>query len=368
MRILVVDDDDTLRFSIVRDLQRQGFDVVSAGDAAEALGILADVPVDVLLTDLRMGDADGIDLIKSARLLSSHTRTLLMSGFATARDYQTAVDLGAVRVLCKPFTSADLAQAIRQAIECAVGFRGNVHGLALFDVLQMLHLARRTVTIGVDDGAGRRGVIHLRTGALVHAQLDDLAGEEALRALLGLHSGALSTATLGDDGPRTIEREFQAAVLDALRTLDEEHADRGDALDDWGLGEAVPEPVPPASDSSAIRWASRERDVVPAWRDAFSVGVRLSTAETLSLFDGRPLTGQLPAVTEMVAAADRMCGGTPWGALDLIGPSEALFLRWDRRRDLAIALGDVIRNPGEAALLRATAWSLARSVLALDPR
>lgn len=229
--VLVVDDDDAFRNTIGRDLANQGFDVALAAGVADALAVLAGRPIDVLLTDLRMPDADGIDLLAQVREVSGRTRAILMSGFATARDYQRAIECGAIRVLCKPFTSGELMQAIRQAVECETGFRGNIHGLSLIDLLQMFHFARRSIAIVVDSWAP--GHIYLDEGRIVHAVYRELTGEPALRAILAMPAGSLRTMVLPDGTPRSITRDFSALLLDSLRTIDE----AAQASGEWDLGD-----------------------------------------------------------------------------------------------------------------------------------
>src|SRR6202000_845093 len=152
------------------------------------------------------------------RDVSPQTRAVLMSGYATARDYQRAGELGAVRVLCKPFTPSDLIQCIHQAVECETGFRGSVHGLSLVDMLQMYHYARRSVTIAVDGSshgrphlrqgqivprghpggrgaaAGSHGGLHLRKGQIVHAEHRGESGERAVAAILAIPGGTIGTS------------------------------------------------------------------------------------------------------------------------------------------------------------------------------
>jgi CheY-like chemotaxis protein len=227
--VLIVDDDDAFRNTIGRDLGKQGFDVALASGVDEALAALTSRAIDVLLTDLRMPGADGIDLLAQVREVSGRTRAILMSGFATAREYQRAIECGAVRVLCKPFTSSELMQAIRQAIDCETGFRGNIHGLSLIDLLQMFHYARRSVAIVVDSWAP--GHIFLEEGRIVHAVYRELHGEPALRAILAMPAGSLRTMVLPDGTPCSITKEFSALLLDSLRTIDEALAGSGE----WNL-------------------------------------------------------------------------------------------------------------------------------------
>jgi CheY-like chemotaxis protein len=217
--VLIVDDDDAFRTTIGRDLANQGFQVALAPNVEDAISTLGAQPIDVLLTDLRMPGEDGIDLLASVRTLSPRTRAILMSGFASARDYQRAIECGAVRVLCKPFTSSELLQAIRQAVDCETGFRGSIHGLSLVDLLQMFHYARRSLAIVVDSWAP--GHVFLEDGRIIHAIYRGQSGEPALRAILAMPAGSLRTMVLPEGTPHSITRDFGTLILDSLRTLDE---------------------------------------------------------------------------------------------------------------------------------------------------
>ena len=224
--VLIVEDDSAFRTTIGRDLAEQGFTVSLAQNAEEATAILAEQLIEVLLTDLRMPGADGNDLLDRVRSLSPRTRAILMSGFANARDYQRAIECGAVRVLCKPFTSGELLQAIRQAIDCETGFRGSIHGLSLVDLLQMFHFARRSLAIVVDGWAPGR--VFLSEGRIIHAVYREQVGVAALRSILAMPAGSLRTMVLPEDAPQTISGDFDELLLDTLRSVDEMVAGRAE--------------------------------------------------------------------------------------------------------------------------------------------
>jgi CheY-like chemotaxis protein len=232
--ILIVEDDEQFRAAVARDLTHRGFDVAAVDSVAKALSKLHERGFDVMLTDLRMSERDGIDLLSQLNEVAPYTRTILMSAFATARDHQRAIELGAVQVLCKPFTALELTHAIQQAVECETGFRGSLHGLSLIDVLQMFHFARRTVCVTVGGRPG--GEIHVKGGEIVHALQGELVGEEALRSILSMPSGSVRSGPLVLNGlsAQSIDRGFQGLVLDVLRELDEASGDGfmdfGDAL------------------------------------------------------------------------------------------------------------------------------------------
>ncbi len=226
--ILVVDDDAVLRAVVVSELAKQGYDVSAAGSVDEGLGLMKVTGFDVLLTDLRMDGMDGIDLLTAVRDMSCDMRTILMSGYATARDYQQAIELGAVRVLCKPFTPDELIDAIEHAVDCENGFRGSIHGLSLLDILQMFHYARRNIVLSL-VGA-RTAFIEMRDGEITHAVNGETSGIEALRTILTASSGSVTTSVPSIAGTQTIAVAFQSLVLDVLREIDE--AGRDEPLDD----------------------------------------------------------------------------------------------------------------------------------------
>jgi CheY-like chemotaxis protein len=221
--LLLVEDDADFRGALVRTLGQQGFDeVVEVASVEDALDALKRRAFDVVLTDLRLGERDGIDLIQSVRQSYPAARPILMSAYATARDVQVALQQGAVTVLCKPFTADELRAAIQQAAECGTGFHGTFHGISLIDMLQMLHLARRSLKVTMSGAVS--GAIHLQEGEIVHAEAGARRGEEAFRALLAEPAGSLQTAAAVDGVETTITRDFQTILMDSLRVLDEQNA------------------------------------------------------------------------------------------------------------------------------------------------
>ncbi|HLM71779.1 MAG TPA: response regulator [Polyangiaceae bacterium] len=227
--ILVVDDDLELSETLARDLRAQGFEVHTANSVNDAVSALKKRNIDVLLTDLRIhSERDGIELLKQTSQVSSQTRSVMMSAFATAQDYQAATQQGVVKVLWKPFSNEDLLVAIQEAVESKTGFRGNIHGLSLIDLLQMMHFARRSVAIAVRGPTS--GQIFLQDGQIIDAESGGLAGEEALRTILANPSGAIHTSVLAPR-PRRINRDFEGLLLDALRQIDEKGAESESSFD-----------------------------------------------------------------------------------------------------------------------------------------
>lgn len=217
--ILIVDDDQLLGAALRRALASTGYTVRMAGDVNQALAALLAQPIDVLLTDLKMAERDGLELLWTVNHNRLATRTILMSAMATVQECQLATALGAVAVLAKPFTNETLRTTIQQALECQTGFYGQLHGLSLIDVLQMYHYSRRSVIMNI--GGAISGTITMEKGELVDARCPGRMGTTALRDLLKVEGGWLQTRPVSQAIERTVEGRFDVLLMDSLRQIDE---------------------------------------------------------------------------------------------------------------------------------------------------
>src|SRR2546428_9558105 len=111
--ILVVDDDRDVRETIVELLRREGFDVVEAADGLEALlQVKRSRPAGVVL-DLVMPRLGGLDAIKRIRAFDRTIKIVVITGASDQELHQQALALGAVAVLAKPLSPADVVAALR---------------------------------------------------------------------------------------------------------------------------------------------------------------------------------------------------------------------------------------------------------------
>ncbi len=116
-RILVVDDHDSLRKGLVRALGNAGHDVEEAANGTVAIERLQDSQFDVVLTDLKMGGADGMDVLRTARKLQPNAAVILMTAFGSIHTAVEAMKIGAVDFVQKPFEIEEMELKIEKAIE-----------------------------------------------------------------------------------------------------------------------------------------------------------------------------------------------------------------------------------------------------------
>ncbi|CCD90310.1 putative two-component response regulator [Bradyrhizobium sp. ORS 285] len=117
-RVLIADDEDSMRTLVARAIAMDGHETVTAQDGAEALDILTreNGAFDLLLTDIQMPIMDGIALALSAARDFPDLTILLMTGFAHQRERASNLNAIAHDVITKPFSVADIRTAVADAL------------------------------------------------------------------------------------------------------------------------------------------------------------------------------------------------------------------------------------------------------------
>jgi len=114
--VLVVDDEADLRVTYERLLRRQGYRVVCADSRRQGLSVLSSEPVALVVSDLRLSDGDGLDVVRAARTSPVPTPAIVVTGFPSAESRQAAMDAGASVFVVKPFTASDLARVVSEVL------------------------------------------------------------------------------------------------------------------------------------------------------------------------------------------------------------------------------------------------------------
>ena len=116
-RVLIVDDESSLRTALFRVLDRQGFQVVTANCKREAEMLAAtDQAIDLALVDLRLPDGDGIELMQKLRLSHPGIQTIILTGHGSIELAVRATQYGAFHFLTKPFNMEELLSLITRAL------------------------------------------------------------------------------------------------------------------------------------------------------------------------------------------------------------------------------------------------------------
>src|SRR5262245_20693177 len=116
-RILVVDDESSMREMLSIMLRKEGYHVVSAGSRAEAAAQLARGAVDLIVTDVKLPDGDGIEILRHVKVASPETVVIVMTAFGSTETAVAAMKLGAHDYLVKPVDIEELKIVVRNAFE-----------------------------------------------------------------------------------------------------------------------------------------------------------------------------------------------------------------------------------------------------------
>ncbi|WP_053983320.1 response regulator transcription factor [Niameybacter massiliensis] len=118
--ILIVDDEELIRQGIRARIDYLGFkfdSIREADDGTTALSLLEQAPADVVITDIRMNDMDGIELIGKVKPLYPHIQFIILSGYAEFAYAEQAINLGVNAYLLKPISNEELKKTMNNVLE-----------------------------------------------------------------------------------------------------------------------------------------------------------------------------------------------------------------------------------------------------------
>jgi two-component system response regulator HydG len=217
-RILLVDDDTTFCIMLRTWLEKRKFQVDSAYSHAEAMSELRTRSYDAVLTDLRLPDKDGIDLLRHVKEQTPETRVILMTGYADIQTAVTAMKLGAFDYVSKPVIPDEILKLLHEALQSpavhnrkpeqatpAITYIKGVSERAgkLYKHLNLVAPTMMTVLISGESGTGKEYIarqVHAastrRDGPFVAVDCGavpkDLAGSEFFGHVKGSFTGAIS--------------------------------------------------------------------------------------------------------------------------------------------------------------------------------
>ncbi|WFS04599.1 response regulator transcription factor [Rhizobium tumorigenes] len=112
LSLLIVDDDSVFGYRLGKAFSDRGFDVEVCETVDHALGLVGKRHLDIVITDLRIGEKSGLAVIEAVNTLSKNTKTLVLTGYGNIHSAVVAVKLGATEYLSKPADADEILEVL----------------------------------------------------------------------------------------------------------------------------------------------------------------------------------------------------------------------------------------------------------------
>lgn len=238
--ILIVDDDKTFRLSLSEGLNEleEGYRILIAENGKKAVEVLNSTKIDLVITDLKMPEMDGFELIAYIRKHYAKLPTIVITAFGTPEIEAGVKQMGALQYAEKPIDFDSLIQTISDILSAKSS--GFVRGISLPSFLQLIALENKTCTLTV-QAKGKKGILYFTGGVLIDAETGKLSGETAALVILAWETGEIEIDGKNFKRKKKIEKPLDFIILEAYRKKDE--TSRHKVLDLISKEGAVTEPA-----------------------------------------------------------------------------------------------------------------------------
>jgi len=117
VQIMVLDDEEIVGKRLKTALERSGYDVEIFQDSRTAVERIVEKEFDIVVTDVRMDELGGMEVLERALAASARTKVIIITGYATVEVAREALTRGAFDFIAKPFTPNDLRDVIARAVK-----------------------------------------------------------------------------------------------------------------------------------------------------------------------------------------------------------------------------------------------------------
>jgi len=221
-KVLIVDDEETLTWSMAKSLSkdRDKYEVLIANNGKEALNLLGKGRIDLVISDIRMPDVNGLDLLVRIKRDHPETKVIIMTAYGSSDVQKEANRRGSVYYIEKPFEISDIRKIIINLIGKKKGFRGKVFDVQLTDIIQMNCLGRLTTALIITRD-GEKGVIYFGEGEVIHAECGEMKGAEAFYRIMSWEEGEFVSTIGVIPSVQSIDQNWEHLLVEAMRKNDE---------------------------------------------------------------------------------------------------------------------------------------------------
>jgi CheY-like chemotaxis protein len=228
-QVLFVDDSMAFLDSfapLCGELSGGQWQIHTCTTAALALAVLQERQIDLAVLDINMPMLDGLQLLGIIKRRYPGIKISMLTGHATEGKRADALANGAELFLEKPVAAEDIRGAFNMLNDLVSwhreGFTGSLRHVGLMEVVQMECNGRHSSILEIRNNE-MCGQIYIEDGAITHAAVGKIVGEQAFYRLLSLKGGEFQVKPFKSPPQRTIENRWEFLLMDAARAADEEN-------------------------------------------------------------------------------------------------------------------------------------------------
>lgn len=223
--VLIVDDEPSILNLLENflSMDREHYQTFLAYNAQEAIEILAEQNIFLVISDIYMPEISGFDLLASIRNLHPEIKVILMTGYNSPELREEVKQSGCLYFLEKPVDLQLLRKIISKELartQEKEGFVGTLKNIQLTDLIQMCCMSAISTTIRVHK-SGKEGIIYIEDGEIVHAACNGIEGVDAFYEILKWKTGAFETLGAGHIPMVSIHHNWQFLLMEGQRRVDE---------------------------------------------------------------------------------------------------------------------------------------------------
>jgi CheY-like chemotaxis protein/predicted regulator of Ras-like GTPase activity (Roadblock/LC7/MglB family) len=221
--VLIVDDEESFLASLAAGLREYSADffVLTANDGRKAVQVLESATVDLVVSDIRMPEMDGFELLAYMSTNFPSIPAIVMSAYWSPVVKERLETMGTLRFLEKPVDFQELAEAILEGLK--PDFKGgSLKGISLAGFLQLIEMEQKTCLLEVYSEEGDKGFFYFNKGSLYDAICDANRGEQAALEMIGWDRVEINFKDLPKKKVKQrIESEIISLLMEGMRLKDE---------------------------------------------------------------------------------------------------------------------------------------------------
>jgi len=222
--ILIADDDPNTLQLLTGLLINNGFQVTGTSSGAEALKIYKQETPDIVLADLAMPEMNGMQLLGELKKYDPLAKVVIITAYGDKDTIARAFRMGALEFLEKPVDPQFLVSKLQDLLEREDrALEGDLQMMNLASIIQINCEERNLAQLTLNH-QGKVGAIYFKDGGMIHAEVGDLSGDDAIYSLLNWDNGSFRLKMGEEPANRTIHKSWSGLLLEGMKRIDESTA------------------------------------------------------------------------------------------------------------------------------------------------